>query len=302
MLALYRSGRQAEGLHVYRETRRMLVDQLGIDPSPALQELERSILRQDATLEAAAPERSILVAVRDPSRLDALIPLAEPLERELILCAVVSEPAALARTTALLNEWRRPGVRAAAFTSADPDRDLLRFVSDQDVDLLLLDRVADAVLREAPCDVGVLLGGGALRPGPLLVPFGGAEHDWAAVELAAWLAGAHGAALRLAGTSNSSRVLATASLVVQRAVGIATEPVLVSPGADGIVAAAENAGLVVIGLSDRWRQEGVGETRLEIARRAPPPTMLVRKGLRPGGLAPRESLTRFTWSLSAAGR
>ncbi|HJU37867.1 MAG TPA: BTAD domain-containing putative transcriptional regulator [Gaiellaceae bacterium] len=59
LLALYRSGRQAEALEVYRDARRMLADELGLEPSPALQELERAILRQDPSLEApAAPTRS----------------------------------------------------------------------------------------------------------------------------------------------------------------------------------------------------------------------------------------------------
>ena len=57
MLALYRSGRQAEALEVYRETRRRLVEQLGIEPAPALQELNRAILVQDTKLEAAPPEQ-----------------------------------------------------------------------------------------------------------------------------------------------------------------------------------------------------------------------------------------------------
>jgi DNA-binding SARP family transcriptional activator/streptogramin lyase/ABC-type branched-subunit amino acid transport system substrate-binding protein len=47
MLALYRSGRQAEALEVYQDARRALVEELGIDPSPALQELEQAILRQE---------------------------------------------------------------------------------------------------------------------------------------------------------------------------------------------------------------------------------------------------------------
>jgi DNA-binding SARP family transcriptional activator len=54
MLALYRCGRQADALDVYREARRVLADELGLEPSPALQELELAILRQEPDL--AAPE------------------------------------------------------------------------------------------------------------------------------------------------------------------------------------------------------------------------------------------------------
>jgi DNA-binding SARP family transcriptional activator len=54
MLALYRSGRQAEALEAYRRARETLVDELGIDPSPELQRLEQSILRHDAELDLPA--------------------------------------------------------------------------------------------------------------------------------------------------------------------------------------------------------------------------------------------------------
>ena len=54
MLALYRCGRQADALDTYKALRRHLRDELGLDPSPALQRLEQAILRQDPTLELAA--------------------------------------------------------------------------------------------------------------------------------------------------------------------------------------------------------------------------------------------------------
>jgi WD40 repeat protein/DNA-binding SARP family transcriptional activator len=56
MLALYRSGRQAEGLAVYQQTRTLLSDELGLEPGTELQELQRAILVQDAALTPAADE------------------------------------------------------------------------------------------------------------------------------------------------------------------------------------------------------------------------------------------------------
>jgi DNA-binding SARP family transcriptional activator len=54
MLALYRSGRQAEALSAYKAAWSTLADELGIEPSPALRELERQILQQDSSLDVAA--------------------------------------------------------------------------------------------------------------------------------------------------------------------------------------------------------------------------------------------------------
>jgi class 3 adenylate cyclase len=62
MLALYRSGRQAEALETFHEGRRELVEQLGIDPSPGLQRLEKAILTQDSLLD---PPQRVRVAPTD---------------------------------------------------------------------------------------------------------------------------------------------------------------------------------------------------------------------------------------------
>jgi predicted ATPase/DNA-binding SARP family transcriptional activator len=57
VLALYRAGRQKEALEAYQDARRVLVEELGIEPSPELRELERAILRQDPELAAPTAER-----------------------------------------------------------------------------------------------------------------------------------------------------------------------------------------------------------------------------------------------------
>jgi DNA-binding SARP family transcriptional activator len=333
MQALYGTGRQAEALTVYREARQTLVDELGIEPSPALQELERAILRQDPALargrDALQPDRAILVIADDEHDLDDLLAIAEPLARkparELILARLLPSHGDLAIATAALAERRatltRRGVacRVAAYTSIEPGADAALFASEQNVDLVLVDASREFVesghpderlgvmLERAPCDVAVLLGGGTAAEGPVVTPFGGVEHDWSAIELAAWLAASLGTTVRLLGTEadpalgrrDASRLLARASLLVQQVIGIVTEPVLIPAGERGVVEAARDARLLVLGLSDRWRSEGIGPTRLAVARNADVPILFVRRGLRPSGIAPPETLTRFTWTLGS---
>ena len=186
MTALYQTDRQGEALAVFRQARRTLVDELGIEPGASLQGLERAILQQDPALLAAAlpaisgdGERSVLVAIADESCVDALLAIAEPLARHpprvLVLARLVGDAAALAPTTAWLAErasaLRARGlvVRTASFTTMEPGADLARLASDLAADLLLT-AAPDGLLRDGvpgsqlvallagtPCDVALLV-------------------------------------------------------------------------------------------------------------------------------------------------
>jgi DNA-binding SARP family transcriptional activator len=334
MLSLYRSSRHAEALNVYRVAQRELSDELGLEPSRELRRIEQAILRQDPELDAerppdtppdsgrAPPDRSILVVPRMPEGTDVLLTLAAPLaatqpRRELIVACVVAADTIGAAATMLAGTARALGerghaARSAAFSSPSAGEDIVRLTSEHGADLLLmdagrapLDGEARIVLERAPCDVALLLAaGGPPRPGPVFVPFGGMRHDWAALELGAWVARATGAPLRLMGATadertngrDASRLLADASLLVQRQAGVAAEPLLAKPGRKGMIELAAAAGLLIVGLSERWQQEGLGRVRSRLAAAPPAPTVLVRRA----STADERAGTRIGWSLTGA--
>ncbi len=83
MVALYRSGRQARALEVYRQTRNLLADELGVEPSPELQQLMQDILAHDAGLRAepAKPRNGELAAATAVEVASAGQPPAHPTGR-----------------------------------------------------------------------------------------------------------------------------------------------------------------------------------------------------------------------------
>ena len=82
MLALYRSGRQAEALEAYREARRVAATSSGSSRGPELQALERAVLQQDPALAAPAPSQA--------RRRDLPRPLTPLVGRELEVAAVAA--------------------------------------------------------------------------------------------------------------------------------------------------------------------------------------------------------------------
>jgi YVTN family beta-propeller protein len=76
MLALYRDGRQAEALDAYREARRTMVDQIGLEPGPALRTLEQAILERDPALGSSEPLPPL-----SPSPAVVATPVGEPRRR-----------------------------------------------------------------------------------------------------------------------------------------------------------------------------------------------------------------------------
>jgi DNA-binding SARP family transcriptional activator len=332
MLALYRAGRQAEALDAYRKTHETLVGELGLEPGPAMHDLERAILAHDPSLDlevgvqsVRVPTRPTLVVPRSEDRVDDLLSIGAALAKtsrsDLIVVRLLTERDDLSSAAGSLG-LRTASVdvkaRSAVFTTDDPAQEVARLETNYDAALVLLDAQSDlsngtlsgelaAIVGRSAADVGVLAGArlDLARRNGVFVPFGGGENDWAALELGAAFASASGLPLRLVGTKadpgrrqrDASRLLADASLAVQRVVNVRADPVLADPTTDALLAAVGSATLIVAGISERWRREGIGNARRALVRNAAAPTLLVHRGPRPSALAPRESRTRFTWSL-----
>ena len=123
MLALYRSGRQAEALDVYQQSRRRLSEELGLEPGDALKRLQRAILEQDPAIAPVA--RADVPAVRSQIR------RRRPRRRWLLVAALAFAGAVAGITVAVTSSSGGLAVHANSIAVIDPVTD--RLVDDVSV-------------------------------------------------------------------------------------------------------------------------------------------------------------------------
>jgi DNA-binding SARP family transcriptional activator/tetratricopeptide (TPR) repeat protein len=113
MLALYRSGRQAEALEVYRDGHRLLVERLGLEPGPDLQRLQRAILAGDPELllDAGGP---VAPATAPPAQLPPDIADFTGREEQLAWLCGALDPGRAATATAVAVVSGKPGIGKSA--------------------------------------------------------------------------------------------------------------------------------------------------------------------------------------------
>ena len=336
MLALYRSGRQAEALDVYRRAREALVEEFGIEPTPALRQLERAILTQEPSLDLEQAtarldnNRCDSGASIGAAGLDGLLALAEPLAsratREVIVARLLADAGELADEASALNAARASisvPSRVAAFISRDAVADICHLATAQDVELVLMDAPpgidASVVSGRTDGDPGEVARGRRARRACTRRSRVGSRRLRSVRGRRARLGGARAGSMacirgrargsrlsgprptRVADKRDASRLLADASLAVQRVVGVETTPLLAEASGEALVArgrASERRRRGHLAALACARESALLGVRSSAARSAP--VVLVHRGPRPGGLAPHESRTRFSWSIEAS--
>jgi len=275
---------------------------------------------------AETGDREILLVSDSATGVEGLLAFAQATATPdhtggMILTCVVDDQEDVLPATRMLAGFRdrlaATGVtsRVAAFRAANAGGAIEKLALRQEVGLVVAgaaglvdgesDDLATGILRSAPCDVALHLARGDGRGGgPVMVPFAGTEHDWAALELATTIAGANGSSLVLTGSNapsggddgDASRLLAAASLIVQQISGLIAEPLLIPRGADAVVEAAASASHVITGVPADYELRGIGSTRREVARRVGTTVTLVRRGARSGVISADRDVTRFSWT------
>jgi YVTN family beta-propeller protein len=185
MLALYRSGRQADALAAYRDARRTLGAELGLEPSPELQRLQQAILNQDPAI-AAPPRERALAAVRR-RRGGALLAFGGGLLLAAAVAAILaggeeSQDAAAANSAAVIDPQSNELVGTVP-TGVEPadvaaDGGSVWIANRGDDSVTQVDPKTRAVLRTVPA--GTTVGGMAAGAGAVWI---GGSRGWKLVRL-----------------------------------------------------------------------------------------------------------------------
>jgi DNA-binding SARP family transcriptional activator len=115
MLALYRSGRQADALDTYRSGRKLLADELGLEPGGELRQLEKAILEQDPALAPPAPPPR-----REPSPGERRLHLLGRSRLAIVIGALLLAGAVVATVVAVTGNSSAPTVLANSVAVVDP--------------------------------------------------------------------------------------------------------------------------------------------------------------------------------------
>ena len=311
MLALYRSARQAEALHAYQAARRELATSSGSSRAASSSGSSSAILQQDPALDLPVQargspgtgERSLLVVPSAPERPGRTAGAGRAAGRR--RCPARAG-AGVHRAGGRRRARRRPrsppapgarrrgvAARTAAFSSPAPGADLARLAERQGVRPAAHGRRPRAVRRRGPRRPGSTrratsrcwsaglapprAGARPVRRGAPRLGGARARRVGGARDRRAAAADRRRVRHRPDGR-DASRLLADASLIVQRRSGVVAEPLLTPPGRKGVIGLAAGAGLLVVGLPDGWREEGSAACARSSRQAPPAPTVLVRRG------------------------